>query len=191
MAGQPPDPSYPTGGPDQAQTRGRPAWQPSYPPPPAQQPDEAGQDYETRQEYRDGQAQAYQAGQDYQAYPPPGYGQPGRTAPQRTRARSERGFIGSLFDFSFTSMVTPKIIKALYGLFTAWSVVWALIFLGISIHFRQSWGTPFIFITLIIIDPIFILLTLGVYRVVLESFMVVFRIYEETRKIRENSDPRD
>jgi len=42
--------------------------------------------------------------------------------------------------------------------------------------------------TLIIIEPIFLLLTLGIYRVVLEAFMVIFRIYEETKKIREHNE---
>ncbi len=40
--------------------------------------------------------------------------------------------------------------------------------------------------TLIIVEPIFLLLTLGIYRVVLEAFMVIFRIYEETE-----ADPRE
>ena len=38
---------------------------------------------------------------------------------------------------------------------------------------------------LIIVDPIYMLLTLGVYRVILEAFMVIFRIHEETKTIRE------
>ena len=42
--------------------------------------------------------------------------------------------------------------------------------------------------TLIIIEPIFLLLTLGIYRVVLEAFMVMFRIYEEMKKIREHNE---
>jgi len=33
-----------------------------------------------------------------------------------------------------------------------------------------------------------LLLTLGIYRVVLEAFMVIFRIYEETKKIREGNE---
>ena len=41
---------------------------------------------------------------------------------------------------------------------------------------------------LIIIVPIYVLLTLGVYRVMLEAFMVIFRIYEETKKIRERTE---
>jgi hypothetical protein len=40
---------------------------------------------------------------------------------------------------------------------------------------------------LIVIVPIYVLLTLGVYRVILEAFMVVFRIYEETKKISERT----
>jgi hypothetical protein len=148
-------------------------------------------------------------GQDYQAYQPPTYGaQPGQGTGQgagtpqwqgiagvtpatpRSKQRGEKGFLGSLFDFSFTSMVTPKIIKALYILFAGWTGLWALIFVLIAINERHSWGTAFIFITLFIIDPIFVLLTLGVYRVVLEAFMVVYRIYEETKKIRENNESR-
>ncbi len=40
---------------------------------------------------------------------------------------------------------------------------------------------------LIVIVPIYVLLTLGVYRVILEAFMVIFRIYEETKKISERT----
>ena len=39
--------------------------------------------------------------------------------------------------------------------------------------------------SLIVVVPIYVLLTLGVYRVILEAFMVIFRIYEETKKIGE------
>jgi Domain of unknown function (DUF4282) len=41
--------------------------------------------------------------------------------------------------------------------------------------------------TLIVVEPIFLLLTLGIYRVVLEAFMVIFRIYDEMKQIRENT----
>jgi uncharacterized membrane protein len=50
------------------------------------------------------------------------------------------------------------------------------------------WGGLFV---LFIIEPIFVLLTLGVYRVVLEFVIVVFRIYEEMKQIRANSDSKD
>jgi hypothetical protein len=149
-------------------------------------------------------------GQDYQAYQPPTYGaQPGQGQGQvpgqgagaqqwqgiagvkpgatRTKQRGEKGFLGSLFDFSFNSFVTPKIIKVLYVLFTIWTALVGLVILVIG--FRTG-GLAGGLVVLIIVEPIFVLLTLGVYRVVLEAFMVVFRIYEETKQIRENSESR-
>jgi uncharacterized membrane protein len=146
-----------------------------------------------------GQGQDYQ---NYQGYQPPSYGaQPGQGAagapPQwqgiagvkpaapRTKQAGEKGFLGSLFDFSFSSFVTPKIIKVLYVLFTIWT---ALIGITILIVGFKTGGIAGGLFTLIIIEPIFLLLTLGIYRVVLEAFMVIFRIYEETKKIREGSE---
>jgi hypothetical protein len=147
-----------------------------------------------------GQGQDYQGG--YQGYQPPSYGaQPGQgagapppqwqgappVAPAAARAKDpgEKGFIGSLFDFSFTSMVTPKIIKVLYVLFTIWTVLIGLVILVIGF---RSGGFAGGLVVLIIVEPIFLLLTLGIYRVVLEAFMVIFRIYDEMKKIRENTE---
>jgi hypothetical protein len=137
-----------------------------------------------------------QAGQDYQAYQAPGYAPAsGAGAPQwqgiagvtpaAARPRGEKGFVGSLFDFSFDSFVTPKIIKVLYVLLTVWTLLLGLFFLIISFRSGGIWGGMAV---LIIVDPIFILLTLGVYRVVLEAFMVVFRIHEDTKKLREKAE---
>ena len=109
---------------------------------------------------------------------------PGRPLGQE-KSSTGRGFLASLFDFSFTSMVTPKIIKVLYVLFTVWTALLALIILVISFRTGGLAGGLFV---LIIIEPIFVLLMLGVSRVILEAFMVVFRIYEETVKIREHGD---
>ena len=145
-----------------------------------------------------GQGQDYQ---NYQGYQPPGYappqGQaaslpppqwqsaPGTATPAaRTKQPGEKGFIGSLFDFSFKSMVTPKIIKVLYVLFTIWTALIGVIILVIGFRTGGMAGGLF---TLIIVEPIFLLLTLGIYRVVLEAFMVIFRIYDEMKQIRENT----
>jgi hypothetical protein len=216
MAGQPPEPSFQPAPQDQGMTQGRPAWQPpSYTPPGgaggqyAAPPFSApGQDQAQVQGYP-AQDQTYTAlgqgqgqGQAYQGYQPPSYAQGGQGAavppPQwqasappaqapkpRQRAAGEKGFLGSLFDFSFTALVTPKIIKVLYILLTIWTALIALVMLVISFKTGGAVGGLFV---LFIVVPIFVLLTLGVYRVVLEAFMVVFRIYEETQKIRENTD---
>ena len=214
MAGQPPEPSFQPNQQDQGMTQGRPAWQPpAYTPPSgtgAGQPGYAapaysasGQDQAQAQAFPP-QDQTYTAqgqGQGYQqGYQPPSYAQSGQGAvpppqwqaapptpgkPRQQRAAGEKGFVGSLFDFSFTSLVTPKIIKVLYILFTIWT---ALLGLSILIIGFKTGGVAGGLFTLIIIEPIFVLLTLGIYRVVLELFMVVFRIYDETKKIRENTE---
>ncbi|MGH3264467.1 MAG: DUF4282 domain-containing protein, partial [Trebonia sp.] len=197
MAGQP-EPSFQPSGQDQGLTQGRPAWQPAAYPPPMQDqayaappPDQAYTGHE--QTYTNlGQSQDYQAFGGYQppvyaAQPGQGQGGQGQTMPppqwqstpppSRTRAGvpGEKGFIGSLFDFSFSSFVTPRIIKVLYVLFTLWTALLGLIILVIGFRTGGVAGGLF---TLIIVEPIFLLLTLGIYRVVLEAFMVIFRMYE-------------
>jgi Domain of unknown function (DUF4282) len=117
--------------------------------------------------------------------PPQWQAAPPAPAKTRQRAAGEKGFIGSLFDFSFTSLVTPKIVKVLYILFTIWT---ALIGLTILIIGFKTGGVAGGLFTLIIVEPIFVLLTLGIYRVVLELFVVVFRIYDELKKISQNTD---
>src|ERR1700722_16468619 len=218
MAGQPPEPPFPPAPRAQGMPEGPPGGpgggagaQQGYAAPPFSAP---GQDQAQVQGYPPqdqtytalGQGQGQGAGQGqgqaYQGYQPPSYAQAGQGAavppPQwqasapaaqaarpRQRAAGEKGFLGSLFDFSFTSLVTPKIIRILYILFTIWTALIALIILVIGFKTGGVAGGLF---PLIIVEPIFVLLTLGIYRVVLELFMVVFRIYEETKKIRENTD---
>jgi hypothetical protein len=143
-----------------------------------------------------GQDQGYQGAHGYPA--PPGYAAPPDQAPPHwqagpdhgapARGRGEtKGFFGALFDFSFNSFVTPKIIKALYVLATVWMIVWALIFLRLGFKYGGATGGVF---TLVVVDPIFLLLTLGGYRVVLEFFMVIHRMHDDLKAIRERADER-
>jgi hypothetical protein len=211
MAGQPPENPFQPSGQDQALTQGRPAWQqPSYAPPSYSPPD---QGYQAQEQANPGQDQTYTSlgqGQDYQGYQgyqPPSYGaQQGQgagngtpqwqgiagAAPSAGRAKARqadaKGFVGSLLDFSFTSFVTPKIIKALYVLVTIWVALIGLFILVEGFRLGGLGGGLFV---LIIVEPIFLLLTLGIYRVVLEAFMVIFRIYEETKKISESNKSQD
>ena len=106
--------------------------------------------------------------------------------PATGRAADSRGFVGALFDFGFTSFVTPKVIKVLYVLIVIGTVVSALVFTLLA--FKAS--TAFGILTLVFGDPLFILIVLAIYRVVLEFFMVTFRVAEDIRALRERGDLR-
>jgi uncharacterized membrane protein len=101
------------------------------------------------------------------------------------RSSDAKGFLGSLFDFSFTSFVTPKIVNVIYVLVTIWTVIWALIFLRFGFKYGGAAGG---FFTLLVVDPILVVLTLGAYRMVLELFMVVHRMHEELKAIRQRGE---
>jgi hypothetical protein len=95
--------------------------------------------------------------------------------------QSPQSFLGSLFDFSFTSFITSKLIKVLYGLLMAIAALYAIFF--IIIGFSQ--GTGLGLFMLIIVAPIVFFLSVIYARVLLELIIVVFRIAEHTSEIAE------
>jgi hypothetical protein len=103
-------------------------------------------------------------------------------APQQ--AAGSKGFFGALFDFSFTSLVTTKIIKVLYVLILILAVVTALVYTVVAFRVSPGFG----FLTLVIGDPLFIIIVMAFWRLVLEAFIVVFRISEDIRALRERDD---
>ena len=104
--------------------------------------------------------------------------------PVPREAADTRGFLGALFDFGFTSFVTPKVIKVLYLLIVIGTVVSALVFTIIA--FKAS--TVFGFLMLVFGDPLFVLIVLAIYRIILEFFVVTFRVAEDIRALRERGD---
>ncbi|HUN33356.1 MAG TPA: DUF4282 domain-containing protein [Trebonia sp.] len=120
-------------------------------------------------------------------WPPPPPGNPAFVARQRHVSR-QKGFVGSLFDFSFNSYVTPKVIKGLYRLAALWTIVVALMLLAIVIHFGG-----FKFTTLLVYLPpivLFVLLSLGSVRVFLETFMALHRMNENLQALRDRDEAR-
>jgi Domain of unknown function (DUF4282) len=97
------------------------------------------------------------------------------------QATDPGGFLGALFDFGFTSFVTPKIIRVLYMLIVVGTVLSALVFTIIA--FKAS--VPFGILTLVFGVPLFILIVLAIYRVLLEFFVITFRMAEDVRAMRE------
>jgi len=100
----------------------------------------------------------------------------------------ERGkvvsFLNALFDFSFTEFVTPKIVKFIYIL--------SMIIVGLGYissligGFAQGVGAG---IAALIVGAIVAILVLAYIRVVLEFFMVLFRIYENTHTMANQGYP--
>jgi hypothetical protein len=95
-----------------------------------------------------------------------------------------RGFVGALFDFGFTSFVTPKVIKVLYMLIVIGAVLSALVFTILVFEASVAFGV----LTLLFGDPLFILIVLAICRIILEFFVVTFRVAEDIRALRERGD---
>ncbi len=101
--------------------------------------------------------------------------------PPPGEAADARGFVGALFDFGFTSFVTPKVIKVLYMLIVIGTVVSVLLFTIVVFKASVMFG----FLMLVFGDPLFILIVLAIYRIILEFFVVTFRVAEDIRALRE------
>ena len=106
------------------------------------------------------------------------------TDPAPSDVAETRGFLGALFDFGFTSFVTPKVIKVLYMLIVIGTVVSALVVTIIAFKASAVFGL----LMLVFGDPLFILIVLAIYRIILEFFVVTFRVAEDVRALRERRD---
>ncbi len=89
------------------------------------------------------------------------------------------GFFQALFDFSFTSFITSKLIKILYGLAILGAILGALML--IMSGFSQSTGVGLFM--LFIGAPLFFLFWVIYARVLLELIIVIFRIAEHAAEI--------
>jgi hypothetical protein len=86
----------------------------------------------------------------------------------------EKGFFGSLFDLSFSSLVTTKVIKVLYVLSMVVIGLAALVFIGSAFAESAAVGL----LVLVIVAPLVSFLYLIYARVFLEVIIVLFRILE-------------
>ena len=100
--------------------------------------------------------------------------------PREGSWKAERGFFASLFDLTFSSFVTPKLIKVLFILLL---VVLGLFYLAVGITLASNAdedATPAL-VWFFILGPLTIFIYLLIFRVVLEVVLVLFRIYESSR----------
>ena len=105
-------------------------------------------------------------------------------ATQQLPVAEPKGFLGALFDFSFTSFVTPKVVKVLYVLIV---VVVGLSALGFALSVLAT-SVGLGLIVLLVGAPLYFLVVTALYRITLEFFMVVFRMAQDIRAIRERGD---
>ena len=93
---------------------------------------------------------------------------------------TSKGFLRSLYDFKFSTFVTSKVIRVLYVIITI------LYSLGAVAWFIEliSKGGYYVLIAIIGV-PLAYLLYLTLARISLEFIMVVFRIGEDVRTIRD------
>lgn len=104
-----------------------------------------------------------------------------RFSPPVTREEGA-GFFASLFDFSFTEFITPKLIKFLYGLGMLLGAVMAVV--SIVAGFAQHWAAG---ILLLILSPVIFLLYVIGARVWLELLILWFRFVEHAGAIAKNT----
>jgi len=90
----------------------------------------------------------------------------------------EKGFFGSLFDFSFENFVFPKIVRVLYVIIV---VLICIGYIGGVVYAFQM-GSMHGFGALFL-GPVVLLLYLTMIRASMEIAIVLFRIYENTNVI--------
>lgn len=91
----------------------------------------------------------------------------------------ERGVIGTLFDFSFSSFLSTKLIKFLYVIAILGAAIVALML--IAGGFAE--GTGMGLLTLLIIAPLAFFAMLLYARIMMELMIVLFRISENLQEL--------
>lgn len=113
--------------------------------------------------------------------PPPRFG----PSPQHPDVppTSTKGFFTELFDFRFTTFITPVVIKFLYAAVTVViALIWIFyVFLGFTISLVGG-------LLVLIFGPVVALVWLLVWRIALELTMVLFRIGADIHTIRDQND---
>jgi Domain of unknown function (DUF4282) len=94
----------------------------------------------------------------------------------------QKGFFASLFDISFSSLITTKVIKVVYVISMIVIGLAALVFIIAAAASDDGAGAV---VFAIIVVPIFALLYLVYTRIILEVIIVLFRIMESNIELVE------
>jgi hypothetical protein len=95
-----------------------------------------------------------------------------------------RGFLSALFDLSFSTMITAKIVQVLYVLALILSAITTLVVVAGA--FEDSGGTGLV---ALVISPLIFLALAIVSRVYLEILIVIFKIADNTAVMAAHAAP--
>ena len=98
--------------------------------------------------------------------------------PDKT-AKTAKGFFSALFDLSFKSYVFPQVIKILFVIVIILSALGAVGLIAAAFASNVIVGI----FTVIIVGPLYFLLTVIFYRVIFEVISAVFTITDNTNKL--------
>lgn len=105
---------------------------------------------------------------------PPSGGPQHQPDPFRDPAGASRGFFAALFDFRFTSFVTPTIVKVVYVLVT---ILIALSYLGFLVSSLRAGVLTFLFV--LVAGAVGALVYLALARITLEFMYAIVRMSED------------
>jgi Domain of unknown function (DUF4282)/zinc-ribbon domain len=112
--------------------------------------------------------------------PPPPFPPGGHVEATGALPASDAGFLGALFDFSFTSFITTKLIKFLYAL----GIIMAG-FLALMVLIAGFTRGPIFGVLGLIAAAIYFFVIIVYSRVVLELIIVIFRAAEHLTELVE------
>ncbi len=106
---------------------------------------------------------------------PPSY-RPAAPPPSDGPAQSvdAAGFLRALFDFSFSTFITPKVVRFVYVLATGLLLVAWLAWLAAAFAVHPAYG-----LLVLIIGPIVMLVYLALIRMTLEFYLAITRMSED------------
>jgi hypothetical protein len=101
-------------------------------------------------------------------------------------SENDSTFRSAIFDFSFSRFVAIPIAKVLYVIVFVLAALEAVVLLiGGLIQISQSYGGGLLGLLMLFAAPVLFLLTITLSRLVLETFVIVFRLREDTSALRE------
>jgi hypothetical protein len=107
--------------------------------------------------------------------PPPSYAQAPQPPPDGpAQSVDPAGFVKALFDFSFSTFITPKVVRFVYMLATGLLAVAWLAWLAAGFASSAAYG-----LLVLLIGPIVMLVYLALIRMTLEFYLAITRMSED------------